>query len=732
VTTPTARLRSFGSLGTLMTRVSHTRIWPGRPYPLGATWDGKGVNFAVFSAHAERVELCLFDTTGAREIDRVVLPEYTDEVWHGYLPDATPGTLYGYRVYGPYDPKNGHRFNPHKLLLDPYAKALFGGTLQSDAIFGYRVGSPREDLAFDRRDSARVVPKCQVVDTSYAWSQDRRPAIHWADTLVYELHVRGMTMQHPTLPGPLKGTFAGLAAQPLIDYLKGLGVTSIELLPVHAFVDDRTLVTKGLRNYWGYNTIGFFAPEPRYLSTGMVSEFKTMVARLHDAGFEVILDVVFNHTAEGNHLGPTLSFRGIDNLSYYSLVPDQKRFYLDHTGTGNTLNVAHPRVLQMVLDSLHYWAHDMHVDGFRFDLAPTLAREANGYDPGSGFLDAIRQAPGLQNTKLIAEPWDVGPGGYQLGNFPPGWSEWNDRYRNTIRRFWKGDHGVLPELSARVAGSADIFDRHGRRPYASMNYVTSHDGFTLHDLVSYNEKHNEENHEDNNDGHNDNLSWNCGVEGPSDDPEIIALRERQKRNMLATLLFSQGATMLLAGDESGRTQRGNNNPYCQDNEIGWLDWTLAGTPAGQELQAFLRRLIALRKQHSILRRRRYLHGRDTSPDGLKDIVWYAPQGNEMTPEQWEDPIARCIGFLLNGFAGPDVAPDGVPMKDIVLLVLMNAHDDHLPFVMPAVSGARGWKRVLDTTEPTLSEDPNIYSGGAPYALQGRSLVQFQMAPEKAI
>jgi glycogen operon protein len=724
-----ATLRSLASLGTLMTRAAHARIWPGRPHPLGATWDGKGVNFALFSAHAEKVELCLFDTSGTREIDRIPLPEYTDEVWHGYLPDATPGTLYGYRVYGPYDPRRGHRFNPHKLLVDPYAKALVGSIRTSDAIFGYRIGAAREDLAFDRRDSARVVPKSQVVDPSYAWTQDHRPGIAWADTIIYEAHVRGFTVQHPRLPPPLRGTFAGLTAQPVVDYLKSLGITAIELMPVHAFVDDRHLLPKGLRNYWGYNTLGFFAPETRYLSTGVISEFKTMVARLHDAGIEVILDVVYNHTAEGNHLGPTLSFRGIDNASYYKLVPEDRRYYVNYTGTGNTLNLSHPRVLQMALDSLHYWVQEMHVDGFRFDLAATLGRDPDAFNPGAGFFDAVRQAPALQHVKLIAEPWDIGPDGYRLGGFPPGWSEWNDRFRDTVRRFWRGDDGALPELAARLAGSADLFDRHGRRPWASVNYVTSHDGFTLHDLVSYKEKHNEANLEDNKDGHDENLSWNCGIEGPTEDPEIAALRERQKRNFLSTLLLAQGAAMVLAGDESGRTQQGNNNAYCHDSPLSWLDWEAAEKPPNRELTQFLRRLLALRRAHPVLHRRRFLHGRDASADGVIDIAWYAPTGEEMKPPQWQDPHARCVGLFLNGRARPDIGSDGTPAADVAFLILMNAFHDKVDFTLPALPTCTSWIRRLDTGEPALADTGTPHPMGEVYPLPGRSLVFFQMVEE---
>ena len=526
------------------------RVESGLPYPLGATWDGKGVNFALFSANAEKVELCTFDPRGRREIARVTLPEYTDEIWHGYLPDARPGLLYGYRVSGPYDPARGHRFNDHKLLIDPYAKALAGKLRWTDAQYGYRIGSQREDLSFDRRDNASGMPKCVVVEEAFTWGKDQRPAVPWTDTVFYELHVKGFTVLHPGVPPALRGTFAGLATPAVVDYLQNLGVTTVELLPAHAFIDDRRLVEQKLRNYWGYNSIGFFAPEARYLQGG-TNEFKTMVKHLHEAGIEVVLDVVYNHTAEGNHLGPTLSFKGIDNASYYRLAED-KRYYDDVTGTGNTLDLRHPRVLQMVMDSLRYWVDEMHVDGFRFDLAPALAREDRGYRRDAALFKAIQQDPVLSRVKMIAEPWDVGLGGYQLGNFPPGWSEWNGKYRDVVRRFWKGDMGVLPEFASRLAGSSDLFEHQGRRPRASVNFVTCHDGFTLNDLVSYNHKHNEANHEGNRDGADDNASWNCGAEGLAGDPAIINLRERQKRNFIATLLLSLGVPLLLAGDERGR------------------------------------------------------------------------------------------------------------------------------------------------------------------------------------
>jgi isoamylase len=700
------------------------RIWPGDPYPLGATWDGKGVNFALFSAHAERVELCFFDAAGTREIDRVPMPEYTDEVWHGYVPDARPGTLYGYRAYGPYEPRKGHRFNSSKLLLDPYAKALFGRYLRSDAVFGYRVGSPREDLSFDRRDSARAVPKCRVVDPSFTWGDDRPPDVSWADTIIYEMNLRGFTMLHPALPAPLRGTCAGLGSEPVLDYLRSLGITAIELLPVHAAFDEPQLLQKGLRNYWGYNTIGFFAPDQRFFSTGLLSEFKTMVRQLHDAGIEVILDVVYNHTAEGNQLGPTLSFRGIDNASYYRLQADEPRYYVNDTGTGNTLNLSHPRVLQMVLDSLYYWVAEMHVDGFRFDLAATVGREAHGFDPGSGFFDAVRQAPWLANIKLIAEPWDVGPGGYQLGHFPPGWSEWSDRYRDTVRRYWRGDEGVLPELAARISASADLFDHQGRRPSASINFVAAHDGFTLTDLVSYNSKHNEANRENNQDGQAENLSSNYGVEGPTGDPSILALREQQKRNFLALLLLSQGTPMLLAGDELGRTQQGNNNAYCQDNPISWMNWEDLSRK-NEALLAFVRELIGFRKAHPVLRRMRFLHGRAKSEGDIKDVTWYVPQGTEKTTEQWQDVLARCMGVLLNGRANPAIGRDGCTTPDDLLLIVLNSHHEPVDFVLPTLpTGTTCWERVLDSSDPEMTEETNRMPMGATFAVPARSLVVF--------
>ncbi|HYD29640.1 MAG TPA: glycogen debranching protein GlgX [Azospirillaceae bacterium] len=711
-----------------------SRIRPGRPYPLGAEWDGFGVNFALFSAHAVKVELCLFDKTGTREVERIELPEFTDEVWHGYLPEARPGLIYGYRVHGPYDPANGHRFNANKLLIDPYAKALFGSIRWSDAHFGYRLGSTREDLSFDRRDNARGMPKCRVVDRAFTWGEDRHPRTPWGDTVLYETHLRGFTMLHPEVAAPLRGTFAGISAEAVIQHIRDLGVTAVEFLPVQAFADDPHLVAKGLRNYWGYSPINYFAPEPRYLTTGVLSEFKTMVARLHEAGIEVILDVVYNHTGEGNHLGPTLSFKGIDNASYYKLMPGDRRYFMDDTGTGNTLNLTHPRVLQMALDSLRYWVSEMHVDGFRFDLATTLAREMHGFDPGSGFLDAIRQDPVLSQVKLIAEPWDIGPGGYQVGRFPPGWSEWNDRYRDTVRRFWRGDEGMLPELAARLTGSSDLFEGRGRRPWASVNFVTAHDGFTLHDLVSYNDKHNEANAENNRDGHSANFSWNHGTEGWTDDPGILRLRRRQMRNFLTTLLVSQGVPMLLAGDEFGRTQGGNNNAYCQDNEVSWLAWPGGedgdGGVAAANLTGFVRRLLALRRAHPVLRRPLFLHGQRLSPERVKDITWVTPLGSEKTSDQWRDGHARCIGLMLCGRAGDYLNPDGSRAGDGTLLVILNAHHGLVPFTLPTVPGGRRWQCLVDTRlEDGGGEEigATLWPMGAVFRVEGRSALAFLLA-----
>ncbi len=704
--------------------MAKSRVREGLPHPLGATWTGLGVNFALFSAHAQKVELCLFDEAGKRERERVELPEYTDEVWHGFLPVERPGTVYGYRVHGPYEPENGYRFNPNKLLLDPCAKVIVGDLQHGPELFGYQMETG-DDLTFDTRDSAASMPKARVVDPAFTWGDDRPPHVPWDRTIVYELHVKGYTMNDPDVPTRVRGTFRGLAHSAVIERLRLLGVTAIELLPVHAFVNDSHLFDRKLSNYWGYNTIGFFAPA-RYASVPefAFAEFKEMVARFHEAGIEVILDVVYNHTAEGNERGPTLSFKGIDNASYYRLLPDQKRYYINDTGTGNTLNLSHPRVLQMVTDSLRYWVQEMHVDGFRFDLGTILAREPYGFDEGGGFLDTCRQDPVLNAVKLITEPWDCGPGGYQVGGFPPGWAEWNDRYRDTVRRFWKGDEGQLPDLARRLTASGDLFNRRGRKPWSSVNFVTAHDGFTLHDLVSYNGKHNEANGEDNRDGTDNNNSWNCGAEGPTEDPEIRALRERQKRNMLATLLFSQGTPMLLAGDEMGRTQNGNNNAYCQDNAISWVDWNVA--PEGRALARFVRRLTELRGAYPILRRNRFFTGEWNEELGVKDLTWLTPQGEEMTVENWNDPQARCISLILDGRA----QATGLRQRgsDVTVLLALNAYHDTIEFKLPKIPGGRDWLLLLDTTreEPVDEADAQHFAFERPYPVSGRSLALFRL------
>jgi isoamylase len=617
-------------------------VTAGSPYPLGATWDGLGTNFAVFSAHAERIDLCLFDPSGRREIGRAPLPERTDEVWHGYLPNAQVGQVYGYRAYGPYDPNNGHRFNPHKLLLDPYAKSIASDLKWSDALFGYRLHSARTDLSFDRRDSAPGMLKAVVTDDSFNWGDDRPPNVPWPDTVIYEAHLRGLTMRCEGIRQHERGTFAALANEKVIDRLRRLNITAIELMPIHAFLQDRHLLEKGLSNYWGYNTIGFFAIHPRYLTRGGANEMRIAIRRLHAAGIEVILDVVYNHTAEGSELGPTLAFRGLDNRSYYRFVDGAPRHCVNDTGTGNTLNLSHPRVLQMVMDSLRYWVTSFHVDGFRFDLGVTLGRESYGFDSGSGFFDALRQDPVLARVKLISEPWDIGPGGYQLGHHPPGFAEWNDRFRDTVRRFWRGDAGLRQDLASRLAGSSDIFDRNARRPWASVNFVASHDGFTLADTTTYVERHNEANGEDNRDGHQDNNSTNWGAEGPTEDPGIVETRAKVRRAMLATVLFSHGTPMLLGGDEVGRTQQGNNNAYCQDNEISWIDWSRPQSHPEDELTAFVARLIEIRLGHAALRSRRFMHGQFQPAPGIQDIAWFDQRGEPMTIETWNNMDERVL------------------------------------------------------------------------------------------
>ncbi|MEL7941620.1 MULTISPECIES: glycogen debranching protein GlgX [Pseudomonas] len=709
-----------------MSKRSHSRVTEGRPFPLGATWDGLGVNFALFSAHATRVELCLFDASGKRELERIELPEYSDEIWHGYLPDAHPGQIYGYRVHGPFEPDAGHRFNPNKLLIDPYARQLVGQLRWSEALFGYTIGSPDADLSFDTRDSAPFVPRCKVIDPAFTWGEQQFTRIPWDETLLYEAHLRGISMRHPTVPERLRGTCAGLMNAELIKHLRHLGITSLELLPVHGFVDDKHLLEKGMSNYWGYNSIAFFAPHARYLASGQVNEFKEMVAHLHDAGIELILDVVYNHTAEGNELGPTLSMRGIDNVSYYRLQADDRRYYVNDSGTGNTLDLSHPCVLQMVTDSLRYWATEMRVDGFRFDLASILGRYAEGFDERHSFLVACRQDPLLSHRKLIAEPWDCGPGGYQVGRFPPGWVEWNDRFRDTLRSYWRGDEGQLPDLARRLTASGDLYNHRGRRPYASVNFITAHDGFTLRDVVSYDHKHNEANGEDNRDGHDDNRSWNHGEEGPTGDPAIRQLRLRQMCNLMATLLLAQGTPMLLAGDEFSRTQQGNNNVYCQDNELGWIDWNL--DDEGRQLQAFTRYLIRLRRRYPILRRGRFLVGEYNAELGVKDVTWLAPDGREMTQEDWETPQARCLGMLLDGRAQPTgIRRSGA---DATLLLLLNAHHEPLQFQLPGVAQGRDWQCLLDTmAEPPALDDGLVHGFDAAFELGPRALALFVLRKE---
>ena len=703
-----------------------TRIQEGLPYPRGGTWDGKGTNFAVFSANATKVEVCIFDKTGAQELDRIELPEYTDQIWHGYLADVRPNTIYGYRVHGPYAPDAGHRFNPNKLLLDPYACAHLGELKWNPAVYGYKLESG-DDTTFDERDSAPFMPKCIVVDPGFDWKgQPLHRQVPWDNTIIYETHVKGFTKLHPGVPQRLRGTYAGLGSKKAVEYIKSLGVTSVELMPIHTFVNDSYLLDKGLTNYWGYNSIGFFAPDPRYAFDrgGSLLEFKEMVSNFHDAGLEVILDVVYNHTAEGNQLGPTLSFKGIDNASYYRLLPDKKRLYINDTGTGNTLNLSHSRVIQMVTDSLRYWVEQTHVDGFRFDLGTILAREPNGFDNQSGFLKACSQDPVLGTVKLIAEPWDCGPGGYQVGAFPPGWAEWNDKFRDQVRDFWRGQ-AAASVITPRRCASGDFFNRQGRKPWASVNFITAHDGFTLNDVVSYNEKHNEANGENNRDGSSDNRSWNCGAEGPTDDPAINAFRQRQMRSMLGTLLLSQGTPMLLAGDEFGRTQRGNNNAYCQDNEISWLDWNLA--KQNQSQIAFVQQLTALRHKYPVLRRSRFLTGEYNEELKVKDVTWINANGSEMQGSQWADPNMRCLGMLMDGRA----QTSGVKQlgHDATLLLVLNVYQDVVQFTLPQCVGGDQWSLLLDTNIPDLPEG-GVFKMETPYAVTAHSLLLFELQTEK--
>ncbi|WP_103333531.1 glycogen debranching protein GlgX [Pseudotabrizicola formosa] len=691
----------------LAARLPGHALSAGRPWPMGASFDGDGVNFAVFSAHATAIDLCLFSPDGRKEMARLPFRDRDGDIWHLHVGGLTPGTVYGLRAHGPYAPERGHRFNPHKLLLDPYARALEGRLRWSDAVMGYKIGSSRGDLSFDTRDSAFAVPKAVVTDTSFTWGDDAAPRTPRSETVIYEAHVKALTQLHPGVDKPLRGSYLALASDPVIAHLQKLGVTAVELLPVQAFPDDRFLVARGLRNHWGYNTLAFFAPEPRYMARGALWEFQTMVRRLHVAGIEVILDVVYNHTAEGDQFGPTLCYRGLDNASYYRLT-DGGRHYVNDTGTGNTLNLTHPMVLRMVMDSLRYWVETCHVDGFRFDLATVLGREAHGFDPNGGFFDAIRQDPVLSRVKLIAEPWDIGPGGYQLGGYPHPFHEWNDQFRDGVRRFWRGDPGMTPHLAKRLLGSSEQFDHSGRSATSSVNFITAHDGFTLEDLVSFTVKRNWANGEDNRDGHSDNHSDNMGVEGPSDDPAVQAARALRKRNLMATLMLSQGVPMLLAGDELGHSQGGNNNAYAQDNAVTWLDWSQPDTG----LIDFIARLTALRRAHPVLRQRRFLHARARATDGLADVIWHKPDGSSPAPQDWHDPAFRALGVELR------MAAEGFDLSDDAVLAYFNCGGG-VPLSLP---GSARWELVLDSTRPDLT------SGPAPAELPAQSVLMFRARP----
>jgi glycogen operon protein len=702
--------------------------YPGSPYPLGSTWDGEGVNFALYAENAEAVELCLFASTDDKtESAKISMTERTHHVWHIYLPQMKPGQLYGYRVHGPYEPFNGHRFNANKLLIDPYAKAISGTIQWHDSLFGYEIGQPGEDSNYNHSDSAPYVPKSVVIEAAFDWEGDRLLKIPYNETIIYEAHVKGLTMLHPEVPEAIRGTYAAIAHPSIIGYLKDLGITALELMPVHHFVNDRFLVEKGLSNYWGYNSIGFFAPDARYSASDtqgqQVIEFKNMVKELHKAGIEVILDVVYNHTGEGNHMGATLSFRGIDNTSYYRLTED-KRYYMDYTGTGNTLNAMMPPVLRLIMDSLRYWILEMHVDGFRFDLAATLARELHDVDRLGSFFDIIHQDPVISQVKLIAEPWDVGEGGYQVGNFPPGWVEWNGKYRDCIRDYWRGADSMLSEFAVRFTGSPDLYFDNYRRPIASINFITAHDGFTLHDLVSYNDKHNEANGEDNKDGEDRNRSWNCGAEGDTEDPEIIALRGKQKRNLLTTLFLSQGVPMLVAGDERGRTQKGNNNAYCQDNEISWMDWQ----KTDQDLLNFTKRLIHFYKNHPAFLRKRWFKGGPV-------IAWFLPEGRQMTQENWNHDFAKSLAVYLNGDALRSQGPKGEPITDDNFYIIFNAYHEPLHYKLPVKKYGRNWIKVLDTAANFIADEamPGKHSSKTTITVEGRSVVVLkQLRSEKTV
>jgi isoamylase len=695
-------------------------IQPGQPHPLGACWDGSGTNFALYSSVAEKVELCLFEPGSVTESERIELPHRTGHVWHAYLPGCLPGTLYGYRVHGPYEPAQGTRCNPGKLLLDPYARGIVGDYRWSNALYAYPHDHPEQDLARNDEDSAPAMPRCQVVDDAFDWGDDKPPRIAWRDTVIYELHVKGFTVKHPDVPSRLRGTYAGLASAEAIAHFKRLGVTAVELLPVHSFVDDHRLIDLGRRNYWGYNTIGFFAPEQRYNASGTLAEFKGMVKLLHAAGIEVILDVVYNHTAEGNHLGPTLCLKGIDNATYYRLC-DDPRYYHDVTGTGNTLDSHQPVALRLIMDSLRYWVQEMHVDGFRFDLASALGRTETQFDWCSNFFAAVGQDPVLAPVKLIAEPWDVGEGGYQVGGFPLGWADWNGRYRDAVRSFWRGDDDRLGEFAARLSGSRDLYHHDGRAPTDSINIVTVHDGFTLRDLVSYNDKHNEANGEDNRDGESHNLSWNCGAEGPTDDPAIEALRERQQRNFLATLFVSQGTPLLLGGDELGRTQHGNNNGYCQDNEISWVDWKL---PQSERLRPFVERLAALRRELPALRRPTFVTG-EPGPDGVRDVTWFTPGAAEMGEADWGG-HAKSVAVMLCGRQTGEVDATRRPVESASVLMLFNAFHEPLAFTLPALRDG-GWTARVDTARDDAVPQQADWRAGDTFEVAGRSMVVFTQA-----
>ncbi len=729
---------------------SDLRVYPGTSYPLGANWDGMGVNFALFSESAVAVELCLFDSVEAtEESQRILLPEYSDHVWHGYFPDLRPGQLYGYRVHGPWEPEKGHRFNSNKLLVDPYAKSIVRREVWDDALFGYAMPSteikpesatlpakaftPKPhptidlDLVMDTRDSAPFAPLCAVVDDAFVWGNDKAPKTPWHKTIIYEAHVKGLTMRHPQVNEGIRGTYAALGSQPIIQHLLDLGVTAVELLPVHQHIDDHFLVEKGLKNYWGYNTLSYFAPDIRYASHSkspedVIREFKSMVRSLHAAGLEVILDVVYNHTCEGNHLGPTLMFKGIDNPSYYKQVEGAPRFYMDYTGCGNTLNVSHPRVLQLIMDSLRYWVLEMHVDGFRFDLAASLGRDGHHVDKLGSFFDIIHQDPVLCQVKLIAEPWDLGEGGYQVGNFPELWTEWNGKYRDSIRRFWKSDSGTLSEMATRLAGSSDLY--YEKDPHASINFITSHDGYTLHDLVSYNEKHNEANGEHNMDGDNHNNSWNCGVEGPTDDPKIRELRYRQKRNMMATLILSLGVPMLVAGDEFSRTQQGNNNAYCQDNDISWVHWER--DEQAEAFYQFVKQLIQIRKDNPVFQRRKFFIGQTSKVTNQKDIIWYSAKGFEMTEEDWLESELLWIGALLNGAAINEMDERGNQIQGDTMVLLLNASYKPVAFHLPKLKAGDVWELVMDTADELPENTAPRYSGDALYKLHGRSVTLLRL------